>query len=188
VLTVIRIRDRLDIVGKTVNTANIFRGTSTRSFDTARVLGSRLGVRRVFKDKLMPPAVSEVVFVAHPQVGAMLGNEIADSNAAVVKRTKVIEVARQGSGISVPGVSDLKLVQMRIRPTHRGLDQLVQFLQRDVLRLDPSPDHWISVLQADLETIDGSLVVACLEEAGWPRRPSGVWVDKRKRLVADRQW
>ena len=59
-LAVIRIRDRLDIVGKTVNAANIFRRTSSLSIDTARVYDSRLGFRHLFKDDIMMPTVSKV--------------------------------------------------------------------------------------------------------------------------------
>src|SRR5207302_439964 len=115
VLAVIRIRDRLNKVGKTVNAANIFRRTRSLSIDTARVFGSRLGLHHLFKDDLMLPTVSKVVFVADPQFGAVLGNQVADSNAAVVDRAKVIEVTHHESWISVPGIRDLKLVQMRIR-------------------------------------------------------------------------
>ena len=73
----------------------------------------------------MLPTVSKVVFVAHPQLGAVLGNQVADLKAAVVNRTKFIKATHHETWISVPGIRDLKLVQMRIRPTHRGLNQIV---------------------------------------------------------------
>jgi hypothetical protein len=104
----------------------------------------------------MLPTVSKVVFVAHPQLGAVLGDQIADSQAAVVDRAKVIQVIHHEPAIGVPAACNLKLVQMRIRPAHRGLNQRVQLLQRHVLGLNPPPDRRIRVLQDDFETIDGA--------------------------------
>ncbi len=63
----------------------------------------------------MLPRVSKVVLIAHPQLGAMLGDQVADVHATVADRTEVIEVINNESLICIPRTSNFKLVQMRIR-------------------------------------------------------------------------
>ncbi len=65
---------------------------------------------------------SQSRIIAHPQLGAVLGDQVADMHATVADRTEVIRSHSHESLICIRGTSNFKLVQMRIRPAHGHLN------------------------------------------------------------------
>src|SRR5688572_13004284 len=140
----------LKFLGISPGTTAIFGRTSAGSFEAHRN-EIRLQRQHLFQEEFVLPAVAKVVLVF--EFGLWRQAEIADSIAPLIQSALAKFDFRLRSGKTL--LPESKFVQVTIVPSHGGLDQLVELVERNLVRYkDTTPDLGPNVLQRKLELID----------------------------------
>ena len=134
-----------------IRRTRIFAGQTNDVFET--------GVRRqnFFRDNLVLPAVAKIVFVGEFRLRA--GRNVGNGVALLVQFFAA-HAAKFGIGPAVEsavapvGSADHEMMDVRIRPWHHALDDVVQAVQLEIGRHhDAPPDGGPGILQRDFQLI-----------------------------------
>src|SRR6516162_6840027 len=98
----------------------------------------------------MYPFIPKVVLVGEPRSAVLCREDGTQSRAAGVLNLLVT----CHCGVGVVHAADGKTVEMLKSPAHRHLDDLVEFLQRAVRRVNAPPDGWVNALQGHFDLKD----------------------------------
>jgi hypothetical protein len=139
----------------------------------ARISSSRIGRRHLLDVQLVFPAITHVVEIAEALELAV--EEIFELHASRGDIALAGEAAIVHAGTIDSLAPDMELVEVRVLPSHRGLDDDVQVLERDGGRdFDPAPDWWLGVDEGDLQADDNISHAAVLAEAAFQFRGSNL--------------
>src|SRR5712691_43704 len=148
-LRVIRVANRFQKGPIAPDTASIFWRTMPLPREAVWV--SRLGLRLqdLLQKHLMVPSVAEVIFVEAFVVHVT--HDLLEPASFFVDHVETV----LWIGLTVVHAVRNELVEMRVRPTHRDLEDLVEFVEgRVILDLDASPHRGLAVFKRDLELVD----------------------------------
>ena len=155
-LRVIRLLDRFQKVGIAPNTPYILRRTVAFALDAARIADLWLRRQELLYDDLVLPTIAKVIFV--DELLPHVAGDLVESNAALAYYLK----PEVWVGFSVVDPVSDELVQVRIRPAHGDLDDLVELVERCVsLNVDSPPDGGFAVLEGYFELVDGGIGWHC---------------------------
>src|SRR6516164_1690606 len=98
----------------------------------------------------MYPFIPQVVLVGEPGAAVRYREDGTQSRGAGVLNFLVTRHFKVG----IVHAADGKAVEMLKFPAHRHLDDLVEFLQRAVRRVNAPPNGWANALQGHFDLID----------------------------------
>ena len=93
-----------------------------------------------FKQNLVPPTITEIVFVGKVKTNARWRNDVADHGFQRVGTDETIGTAAEKFRVAMHEAKDLEPMEMRVRPSHGGLNALVQLIDRAIFHLDAPPN------------------------------------------------
>jgi len=132
--------------------ADIFRRTTSVDFDKTRVENIRGGIKDVFDRNSVLPTVTEIVKIGE-YVG--IGEKVPELRILCVKATGVTVGIDEAPG----KVTSDNLVKMTIAPSHRCLQQQMQFIQSGRERnLNASHDSGLNVFKNHFEMCNARIV------------------------------
>ena len=100
----------------------------------------------------MPPGVAEIVLV--DKGGALFRRDAGQADAPVICVEIVVLWTRLAVVDAVGCVRYNKLMEMGVRPAHRDLHHLVQFMQGEIRRHNNAPpDRRLDLSQADIQRV-----------------------------------
>src|SRR5712692_3648030 len=151
-----RIADDLKKFGVPMRTANVFRRTSARPSDAARI-GATVGWNELFEFQCVLPVITEVVAIAH-RIGP-IGEEPCDRYLPTSQARSFIWhlVVREANSYGPPDlrIHQCEFVKVIVLPAHRVLNCDVKIPEGIVLRdLNATPHQWIRVRQNDQKLAD----------------------------------
>ncbi len=107
----------------------------------------------------MFPAITEIVLIE--EGGALLRRDVSQANQSIILVEIIILWTRLTIVRAFVCARHNKLVEMRMRPAHCDLQNMVQLTQRQLPRHDnPSPDRWLNLCQANRERCDFTRILA----------------------------
>ena len=155
-LGVVGIGDDLEEARITWRATDILRRTGSGTGDTG--CGARRGIDgdQVLEGYTVPPVVPEIVDVA--EALAWRAAEVAESDCGLVESASIIFEFGLANllWITVAQTADPELVEMRVPPTKRRLDDPVQLAEMETPRHhELTPDRRLDIQQGDAELHSG---------------------------------
>src|SRR5271166_904173 len=117
---------------------HVFRRAGSFSLNAERIPLTWLNPQAALEENLVPPGISVFVFEMKPF--AALRQNLAQHHDPGIFVVHLHEVLIQEPRVSVESVLDLEMVQVRVGPTHRCLNTLVELVEGAVSHLDSPPD------------------------------------------------
>src|SRR3989442_9083406 len=100
----------------------------------------------------MFPRVAEIVFIE--EGCAFLRRDVSQANQSIILVEIIILWTRLTIVRAFVCARHNKLMEMRMCPAHRDLQNMVQLMQRQLPRRDnPPPDCWLDLCQANRERV-----------------------------------
>ena len=112
---------------------------------TERIALTRLSPQAALEENVVPPGISEVVFVLEMKPLASLRQDLAEGRFPGILVVHLHEVFLQEPGVTVEPVVNLEVMQMRVGPAHRQLNTLVELVQVAVSHLNSPPDRRLDI-------------------------------------------
>jgi hypothetical protein len=143
-LFVLRVCDLLEEIWVAVGAAAILGRARSLALYTLRIANAFFDAQRLLDVDGMLPIVSKIIIVAEASVSLL--HNLAESNIArIVFRlaapAKLLAVNHEG-------------IHVFVFPTHASLDNVVEFVQRAIVRLHSSPDRRCDVSKRDFHLVD----------------------------------
>src|SRR6266849_2671075 len=100
----------------------------------------------------MFPAIAEIVLIE--EGCALLRRDVSQTNQSIILVEILILWTRLTIVRAFVFARHHKLMEMRMCPAHRDLQNMVQLMQRQLPRRDnPPPDRWLDLCQADIKRV-----------------------------------